>query len=92
MIVLAVMRINKTEMYMNVIHAYSVFHKIMTARFSKILGAMVVVQFLLAGCNQNTVKENNSNNENALIGSWQTVEQQPTIFNFQKENVLFRNF
>jgi hypothetical protein len=49
---------------------------------------VIVLSFLLAGCSQKSVNEKDSGQDNKLIGSWQTVEDRPSIYNFQKDHTF----
>jgi hypothetical protein len=54
----------------------------------KILSAMVVVQLLLMGCTKNPVKNGDLGMEDKLVGSWRTVEEEPTIYSFLQDHTL----
>jgi len=49
---------------------------------------VIILSCLLIGCGQKSVTEKVSDQDNKLIGSWQTVEDSPSIYNFQKDHTF----
>jgi hypothetical protein len=49
---------------------------------------VIVLSFLLAGCGQKSVNENDSGLDSKLIGLWQVVGDPPSIYNFQKDHTF----
>ena len=52
-----------------------------------VIGTFCIAGFL-AACNQTATKESPAQKENALIGSWQTLNGPPTIYSFQDNHTF----